>query len=118
MIGLSDLPDGNTQQLDVVGSAALKDSRKVYVLADQSISNAGLLNEAAHCALNLIWEASAAPYLGIWIDEGIYTTEATVALEPASGYYDSLERAIAQKRVSIIPAGGSASWWLEIVLNA
>lgn len=111
------LPDGTTQQLNLVGSVALKDARKVYVLLEQSIAAASLLNETARCTLNLSWDASAAPYLGVWIDEGTYTAEATVALEPASGYYDSLERAIAQKRVSIIPTGGSMSWWVEIRLD-
>ena len=31
------------------------------------------------------------PYLGLWIDEGCYNTVSTVALEPASGYFDSLD---------------------------
>lgn len=115
---LATLPDGERQRLDQVGEPSRKDFRKVYLQPDQRIASAGLRQHGKGCTLNMSWDATAAPYLGVWVDEGTYTKDSTVALEPCSGYYDSVERAIAQGRVTTIPANGRASWWVEVRLGA
>ncbi len=106
------LSDGEQQTLNVVGSAARKDYRKIYVLPDQRVSWAGLRSASAQ--LRLTWDTSIAPYLGIWVDEGTYTQSPTVAPEPASAYYDSLAYALELGRAAQLPAQGRVSWWLEI----
>lgn len=106
------LPDGSRKQLNAVGDAGLKDYRKVYVRPDQTISSACIQQGGRR--LCMAWQADIAPYVGIWIDEGTYTRTSTVALEPATGYYDSLEHAYNNQRVMVAPVAEPVSWWVEV----
>lgn len=110
--------DSETKALDRIGDASLEDCRKFYTSPQLQIDNAQLVHEGIGRALTMRWNAQIAPYLGIWVDEGVYTPVPTVALEPGSGYYDTLTTAIDNERVARVAAGGSAQWWLEVELGA
>lgn len=107
------LPDGSTQRLDRVEAPSLCDYRKFYTLPSQPVSNAWLWQPEIMRGLHLSWDEQTAPYLGVWVDEGTYTRSSTAALEPSSGYYDSLALAQQNQRTSILPARGKRQWWLE-----
>lgn len=115
---LATLPTGSTRALNRVGEAARQDYRKVYVLPEQPIAAAELHQHDAGCGLRLTWDEQTAPYLGIWVDEGTYTQTTTLALEPATGYYDSLALALAHGRVTALAAGARQQWWVEVALIA
>jgi galactose mutarotase-like enzyme len=106
------LPDGSHKALNAVGDAGLKDYRKVYVPPEQTIAS-GCVRQSGR-QLCLTWQADRVPYLGIWIDEGTYTRKSTVALEPATGYYDSLTLAHHNGRVTVAPVGEIVRWWVEV----
>ena len=108
------LANGDERRIDDIGAPSRKDYRKFYVTPDQPVASASLTQSDIRRVLALSWDGETVPYLGIWIDEGTFTRITTVALEPATGYYDSLARTIANERVSRIPAGGQARWWLQI----
>jgi galactose mutarotase-like enzyme len=105
---------GVERRLDRVGDAVLLDYRKFYLPPEQTISSAGLVQQDRSRALHLTWDSALAPYLGVWVDEGTYSRSTTVALEPASGYRDSLSLAIQNERVSSLPPGVEVQWWLEV----
>jgi galactose mutarotase-like enzyme len=106
------LEDGSTLALNHVGTPETPDYRKVYTRPEQVIG-AGRVRQGRH-SLTMRWDTATAPYLGIWVDERTYTAGTTTALEPASGYYDALDLALRNERVSVVPPGGETTWWLSV----
>ena len=111
------LISGGEQHLNRMQEATVKDYRKVYTLPTQQVASASLRQLDTGGSLQVRWDAITAPYLGVWIDEGTYTRDTTVALEPASGYYDSLADAIDNQRVATVPQGEHRQWWLTVSLS-
>ena len=68
--------------------------------------------------LRLAWDAKATPYLGIWVDEGDYNPAPTAALEPSTGYYDSLARAWQNQRVMRLSPGIPQRWSLDLTVGS
>jgi hypothetical protein len=109
--------DGQTWHLDRVRPAEKRACRKFYVPREQPVGWAALVNERLGCQLRLDWSPSAAPYLGLWVDEGMYNSAPVAALEPSNGYYDSLERAVDNHKVSVLDSGKDAAWTLRVNLE-
>ncbi len=65
----------------------------------------------------LRYDPEQLPYLGVWITTGGFKGESNIALEPTNGYYDRLDRAIANRRVGWIEAGQRLEWQVDIVLE-
>jgi hypothetical protein len=110
--------DGQTWQLDRVRPAENRACRKFYVPPEQPVAWAVLLDERLGCQLRLDWSPSAAPYLGLWVDEGLYNSASVAALEPSSGYNDSLARAIHNKKVPVLESGKDMTWTLRVNLES
>jgi hypothetical protein len=51
----------------------------------------------------------------VWLDNAQFSREPVAALEPATGFYDNLERAAAAGRVTRIAPGEPLAWTLEVV---
>ena len=109
--------DGRTWDLRRVGPTTLRDCRKFYVPPEQSVDWAGLRQSDCGAWLRLEWDSSALPYLGIWIDEGIWATAPTVTLEPTNGFYDSLTMASDNHRIQRLSAGETRFWDVTVRLN-
>lgn len=58
------------------------------------------------------------PYLGFWITNGGYRGEANFAFEPASGYYDTLEKAAASGTLPMIAPGQSSVYEIGIEVSS
>lgn len=56
-------------------------------------------------------------YLGVWITKGGFKKEYNFAIEPSSGYYDSLDRAFKNKKASKIESEGQKCWDLNIKIS-
>lgn len=104
-------------RLDAVGPPNRQAARKFFVPPQTAVSWAGLVRRPAGDWLRLDWDARALPYLGIWVDEGCISSESVVALEPMTGYYDSLVTAWQKKRVALIKPGEMQSWDLFVRLG-
>ena len=109
--------DGSRFHLDRIGPASNRACRKFYLPPESPVASAGLVNHGHHCALELEWPSEMVPYLGVWVDEGTYNTAPTAALEPATGYYDSLALAVENRRVSILQAEERLRWSLRVNLR-
>ncbi|MEK3722739.1 hypothetical protein [Paenibacillus sp. FSL H8-0034] len=107
----------HSRQLNRVGSAAAKDSRKFYVEGSVPCGWAGIHEANSGEYLTMSWSPDEVPYLGIWIDEGQYNEYSVCALEPSSGYYDSLTEAQQQEKVMVISPKAVSSWSLNIRLG-
>jgi galactose mutarotase-like enzyme len=109
--------DGKPWHLDQVGPATLQDCRKFYLLPNQPVSGASLVNARAGCALHLTWPPDKVPYLGLWIDEGTYNTAPVAALEPSTGFYDSLTLAYTNHQVNYLEPGQKQTWSVALSLT-
>ncbi len=108
---------GTLHRLDRVGPVDLHDCRKFYAAPETPISWAGMRDESTGNWLRLDWSVDRVPYLGIWIDEGTYCTEPVMALEPATGFYDSLAIASELGKHSLLPPQSSHRWQVSIRLG-
>ena len=104
--------NGVVQRLDRVGTVEKHACRKFYISPEQGIAWAALAQERLGCQLHLEWSLAEIPYLGVWVDEGSYNAAPVAALEPSSGYYDSLERAALNQKVTILEPGETRHWTL------
>jgi galactose mutarotase-like enzyme len=108
--------DGCAYHQDVVGAPSRKSGRKFYIPPEQHISRAGLVQPAGS-SLWMEWDPVQLPYCGVWIDEGALNQVASVAIEPITGYYDSLSTAWKNQRLAKIEPGTAVSWQLSVTLK-
>lgn len=101
--------------LNQVGDVAQRSGRKFYVRPDQHIGWAALRRPAVNAALEMRWDPHAAPFFGVWVDEGaVYPAACNVALEPASGYYDSLALAAGKGQASVLAPNTERHWQVRV----
>jgi galactose mutarotase-like enzyme len=108
---------GKTWQLDRVRSVDHHACRKFYLPPDQHVGWTALIQEERGCQLRMSWLPAEAPYLGLWVDEGAYNSLPVAAPEPSNGYYDSLEKAVQNNRVTVLEPGESKQWKLQVQLR-
>jgi galactose mutarotase-like enzyme len=108
--------DGQLVNLNRVRPAQQHACRKFYIPPEQTVSSASLVQEEPGCELRLTWSAVELPYLGLWVDEGVYNANPVAAPEPSTGYYDSLERAIDHGKVTILEPGEEKNWTLKVIV--
>jgi galactose mutarotase-like enzyme len=106
--------DGVEVRLDRIGSPSLNRARKFLVPPDMRASWAGLIRRPSQDWLRLEWNPSLVPYLGLWVDEGALNPESVAALEPMTGFYDSLIIAWNKKRVPLLEPGATQEWTLTV----
>jgi galactose mutarotase-like enzyme len=105
---------GEARRLDQVRLMENHACRKFYIPPGQAVSWAALIHEGLGCQLRLEWSPLEIPYLGLWVDEGAYNIAPVVALEPSDGYYDSLERAVRNQKVTVLESDDIKNWTLTL----
>lgn len=108
---------GQPVRIDRVGPASNCQARKFFVLPEMAVCWAGLIRYPAQDWLRIDWDPEMVPYLGVWIDEGRISHESVVALEPMTGFYDSLAVAWEKNLVAMIEPGEIKSWTISICLG-
>jgi galactose mutarotase-like enzyme len=106
--------DGQVWRLDHVRPVDNRTCRKFYLPPDQPVAWAALVDEKLGCRVQLSWSPVDTPYLGVWVDEGRHNAVPVAALEPSNGYYDSLVRAVQNRRAPVLEPGQAASWALQV----
>ncbi|WNS40717.1 hypothetical protein [Paenibacillus sp. MMS20-IR301] len=97
--------------------AVTGDGRKYYYPGRVPAGCSGLYGEASGSYLLVSVPPDKVPYIGVWVDEGMFNDRVTCALEPGIGYYDSLERAAGNGTAERIPAASSCSWHMELTFG-
>lgn len=64
--------------------------------------------------VHLAWRGEAIRTVGVWIDRGRFASEDVVALEPSTGWYDSLERAERSGRVLRLAPRQGVEWSISV----
>ena len=106
--------DGMTRRLDQIGPPARHQARKFFVPPEVPVNWAGLMLQPSRAWLRLHWDAQRVPYLGLWMDEGAVNPESVAALEPMTGFYDTLVVAWARQQVALIEPGDTHEWTLTV----
>jgi galactose mutarotase-like enzyme len=105
---------GQFIRLDRIGSADLHNCRKFYLPPQHRVNWAALQQRDDGEWIRLSWDSRHVPYLGIWVDEGVYNASPTAALEPTTGFYDKLDLAWQNNRVMHLPPNEPVRWHLDI----
>ena len=90
---------------------------KFYVREPVQAGECAVLYSLSGLRAVLRFHPDQLPYLGFWITNGGYRGERNFAFEPASGYYDTLEKASASGRLPVLRSGDRAVYETEIVLS-
>jgi galactose mutarotase-like enzyme len=106
-------PAALEQPLSTVAPGA---GRKLYADPRTTVGTVSLEDRAGPW-LRMTWDPEQLPYLGVWIDHGAFAPRPVVAIEPANGYYDSLERAIRLRRAAQVTPERPLRWSLELELG-
>jgi len=109
--------DGHRMRIDRAGPATLKQARKFFVVPETSVRWAGVIRQPAKDWLRFDWDPELVPYLAIWVDEGAINQASVIALEPTTGFYDSLAMAWERKQVTMIEPEDTKSWALSVRLG-
>lgn len=105
-----------TPDLSTIDTVPPGGCRKVYADPDCTPAEAAL-EVPGRGRLRLRWDVAVTPYLGIWFDNRNYSRQPVIAIEPSSGYYDSLADAIRNRRVLRVQPGRPARWFLEVTVE-
>lgn len=105
-----------TAELSTIDSVEVGGCRKIYADPDRTLASA-VLEVPGRGRLRLRWSATVAPYLGVWFDNGAFARQPVIALEPSTGFYDSLADAVRNRRVLIIEAARPVTWSLEVTVE-
>jgi galactose mutarotase-like enzyme len=108
-----DGPVGRAWSPEALWELAEGGSAKLYVPPEVRVGWAGLI-QADRRWLRLRWDADVVPYLGIWLDRSSLAREPVIALEPATGFYDSLARAVDAGRTAWVSADAPLTWRLDV----
>jgi galactose mutarotase-like enzyme len=101
-----------TPELSTIDSLSMGECRKLYVTPSAPVDRARLIRPDGS-ALVMRW-SDTCPYLGIWFDHGAYSATPVIALEPATAYFDSVERAVKLGRAPLLTPGHPLTWWVEL----
>lgn len=110
------LANGSRVDLASVAPTPARRCRKHYLPPDVSASWARVVHDDG-ASLTMHVDPVDVPYLGVWVDEGIHGDSPVVALEPATGYYDSLERAYRLGRCTWLEPAAPRTWWINVEIE-
>jgi galactose mutarotase-like enzyme len=102
-----------TPGLATIDSVEPGGCRKVYAEPDWRVESVTLVVPDAG-ELTLRWDPAVTPYAGLWFDQGAYARRPVIAIEPSTGFYDSLAAAVDNDRVLWIEPSHPVSWWVEV----
>lgn len=64
--------------------------------------------------LRMSWDLGAVPYLAVYLERSAFTRTDCIAIEPMTGWYDSLADALSRGLVSRAGPGRPARWHVEV----
>ncbi|WP_308798199.1 aldose epimerase family protein [Agromyces silvae] len=85
-----------------------------YFLPAEARPSAALVRRTDGRVLRLRWDPDLVPHLGLWLDHGSWGGAPVFAIEPTTGWGDSLDEARAAGRIMRVRPGEPRTWWIEI----
>lgn len=109
--------NGKTYELDKIQSKEANKSEKFYVNGPLEKGEASVTLNKNTLKFTLNFPVDKVPYLGVWITEGEFKNQYNCAIEPTSGFYDSIEIAKKNSKIPKILPGERRCWYLDISVN-
>lgn len=88
---------------------------KYYVLDELQEGRCGFTYPSQKASALIEFDVKALPYLGLWMTQGGYQGDFNIALEPSSGFYDSISKAMQHEKITILSPG--EAWEFQITLT-
>lgn len=109
--------EGRPYRLDRLQPRAARKTEKFYVAGPVASGAAALTLNRNRLVYRLNFPPDRVPYLGLWVNEGGFKGEYNCALEPSTGYYDSLAVTCRNGRLRPLLPGETLNWHLAIELS-
>ena len=93
-----------------------KQAYKFYLTDPVPTGEASILYPSQNMRFTLQWDETQFPFLGGWINTGGSAGSRCIALEPTNGFYDRLDRAIANNKVGRIAPGAEIFWQVRLTV--
>ncbi|MDF2571834.1 MAG: hypothetical protein K0R55_3438, partial [Sporomusa sp.] len=110
--------NGSNCYINQVKPKSANNTEKFYVDGRVKKGQAALTLNNRKLFYTLSFPREKVPYLGIWLNQGGFKGEYNCALEPATGYYDSVEVTHRLNTLESIAPGNILEWYLTIQLEA
>lgn len=91
--------------------------RKIYLREPVQEGKCGFAWPSKGLRVTLRFDAKALPYLGFWMTNGGWRGDRNFAFEPATSYYDTMNRASQSGTLVTLASGEEVSFWLKIDLE-
>jgi galactose mutarotase-like enzyme len=111
------LRDGSRRDFTAVPPALPPSEEKFYVKGKVGQGRCGYFYPAENVTAQIEFDPEKLPYLGFWCTAGGYRGDYNCALEPASGYYDRVDKTLKNRAGSILHAGETLNFELKIRLS-
>jgi len=108
---------GEQYSLQWIAPKSAGKTEKFYVDGSLLQGEAALTLNQGQLLYKVLFPVHKVPYLGVWCNEGGFKGEYNCALEPATGYYDSLEIANEQQSIQPLQPQETMEWYLDIELT-
>jgi hypothetical protein len=108
------LADGSKFNLSIVPEKNNFGYQKYYFLGKVTQGWCILYDPAEKLNIGLSFPKEQVPYLGMWLNEGSWDGQYNIAPEPATGAMDSITAAKLWQTGSVLKAGQSLDWYLNI----
>ncbi len=111
------LADGSERDLRRMQPKVARAAVKYFVKGHMPEGWCALSFPVAGFILRLAWPAEQVPYFAALPDEGGWQDLYSIFLEPATASFDRLDVARVRGECSIVRAGATYEWWLEMKLS-
>ena len=107
-------PDGALYHLNRVKPVTAGKTEKFYVNGEITAGQCGVYypSEDLHC--RIFFGTDKLPYLGLWITEGGFRGDYNLALEPSTGFYDSIDIAERNGKGGRLNPGDELNFCIQI----
>ncbi len=109
--------DGKEYRLDRIFPESAAKYEKYYVEGEIAHGVCGAYYPGKDVTYRVYFDSSKLPYLGFWLTEGGFRGDYNCAMEPANGFYDSIETARNNNSLYMLKAGTSLSFDLKLELK-
>ena len=104
-----------TDERSRIDTVADRASRKFYLDPDRPRFEAALVHPDGR-AMVMRWSEQC-PYVGFWFDRRRYSRTPVIAIEPSTGFFDSLSVAQAKGLVAVLQPDMPLRWWVDLVVE-
>lgn len=90
---------------------------KYYVGNELKNSGCGFIYPTQEASVRFEYDANKLPYLGLWMTQGGYQGDRNIALEPSSGFYDSVSKALDHEKLNLLSPGEGWKFQIKLTLS-